>query len=389
MLIVKTPRTLRKTLLIICALLFSIGMHGQDSIQTQFAERVHEEIEGKKYDEAKVAFNQMLSELDFGRVTLNGTTREISETDVKECQKKAFTQYVSIFIRYANEQIEKGSNLASINEEAERLLSLNIAEKNGKTEKGLKRIIRESSPDPSHHETSQPGGTPSVDPRIARLTQRRDQLKRDTASFGAANRQLQREIAELESSTSGRNSRARTEANAKAKEWENKYNRLKKALSARDVVLWKECLLYPLTCRFDQKRIDNALAVVSSYSELGYASSDFKKYQTTYVPMLQQYKQFNNEVITHLQDRIAAVETKQRTLGNRPLSIDYDYWESLLEKLPYYSYYKDRNNDPWKSIQYLDERIDEYKALMKKKPTDAEALKQALQGIINKLQPRQ
>lgn len=375
---------MHKNLLFIFALLFSVGLHGQN-IQSQFEERVKAEIEGKDVREAKIAFDQMLDELNSGHVILNGETREISDKDAKKCREKAFNAYVNIFLKYATNAIEKGHELDFVSEEANRLL--NYAQKGGNTETKLKNIIRKASANPDTRESTPPSGSnPSPSgPSTAQLAQRINHLKRDTANLASANRKLENEIKELEAITDGRNPKAKTDAIAKAKEWESKYNRLHNALFAQDELLWKECIVFPLWLPYDQKRIDDALIAISSYSRLGFCSELFKSVQTTYEPMLREYGEYNRQLISHLQKQISFINSKQQALGKNDFNIPYDSWKNDLKKLSYYSFYEKGSG----GIHYLDERIKEYEDLLARKPKDTEALKQALQDIIRKLQPKQ
>lgn len=286
--------------------------------------------------------------------------------------------------------------MQSIKGEAIRLIDMKLADK--KTEKQLSDIVKKANdrlgnhPTTSTYRPTRPNGNqPAENPNkeIERLRTEITRLRNDSTHLAQTNTRLTEENTALKSQMSTRISDATEQSKREAQDWKTRYEAIRNAILANDAVLYKQCLLYPLEGRYNPTLIDDALNTISSFAKLGISSNEFNTYRTTYEPLLTQYKQFNNDLIAHLQDFIGQIEKKQRLMGNDSFTIEYESWKAKLQALPYYKLYEKRNNPPYKSIIYLDNQIDEYLDLIRKAPKDVNAAKKALQDIVKKLQPQQ
>ena len=146
--------------------------------------------------------------------------------------------------------------------------------------------------------------------------------------------------------------------------------------TALDNTIYRQCLLYPLERRYDAKRINDAIHCIDVIDIKG----NHKKEYDTYAHFLSEYERYNLEIINYL-------EAQKKSLGMKGWVVNdmvRAQADEGLKRTAYYRYYEKRDTDPWESILYLDETIDQYLNLLKKdKIAEAD-----LQHLIDRLQPK-
>lgn len=139
-------------------------------------------------------------------------------------------------------------------------------------------------------------------------------------------------------------------------------------INALDPIIYKECILYPLSIRYNKQRIDESLRAVNSYRKArgdDHLSPDFKECIKTYLPFIEgqnpPYLQYSNELVQFLEK----VETKLKNsnTGVMQSAMKKDCVERIQE-LKYYPLYQRRNDPPYQSITFLDNALDSFKELL-------------------------
>lgn len=140
--------------------------------------------------------------------------------------------------------------------------------------------------------------------------------------------------------------------------------------------IFKQCLLYPLEGRYDSifisecKQCLRDMKIQQSHSEL----------YNTYYDLLNDYKNYNDQVKKFLDDQKRSVDLKGELIGA--------FKENAKQKLKGLDYYKNfylkRNTPPYKSIPYLDEVIDEFLSVLNSNKLNGKNM----QELIEKLEPK-
>lgn len=221
--------------------------------------------------------------------------------------------------------------------------------------------------------SAQRTGSPATEDATS-LRREIEQLIADSTSLRETNAQLTRRKAELEQRRQDQTS----EAELNARNWRTNYGDICDALLENDGLMLKQILQFPLERRFDTQKVNEALDFIDTLSALGFSERRFTSLTDKYEPLLSSYEKFNRQLKQFLQDRIKDIDN-----AGRSFSINYDSWNASLESLEYYKYYRNKHKSP--SIPYLDERIDEFKALISRKPADLRAVKNELNNIHGKL----
>ena len=161
---------------------------------------------------------------------------------------------------------------------------------------------------------------------------------------------------------------------------------LSKAIISIDGVLAKQCLLYPLERRYNKTFVEEALNTVKEFGRLGKTSERFNGYRNTYEPLLEKYFDYNQEIVEFLNGCIALIEKQQKSLGDKKdIRIPKEMWNSKLCALDYYrECYVVKDDPPYKSIIFLDERIDEIKDAIQ----NSNDVKSDFEKIIEKMLPK-
>lgn len=203
------------------------------------------------------------------------------------------------------------------------------------------------------------------------------QLKEDSIAMQSVIAEQNRHIEELETTVFN--------ANTVAEKSKKDYEAIRQAVLSKDAVLYKQCLFYPLSRRYNPALIDDALVTVNIFAGLGQMSDKFEEYRNTYEPLLRQYESYNQELINYLQGCVDYIELREKKLGDgRQIPIP-DNWLTDLKKLPYYKEcYVGKDTPPYKSIIYLDDAIDEFLDAIQRK----DGVKLELQKLVKKLEPK-
>ena len=203
-------------------------------------------------------------------------------------------------------------------------------------------------------------------------------LKEDSTAMQADIAQQNDRIAKLEKEVA--------EANKAIEKANKDYETIKQAVLSKDAVLYKQCLLYPLERRYNPALIADALSTVNVFAGLGQMSDKFEEYRNTYQPLLNQYGQYNQQLIVFIQGCIDYVEKRQEKLGDGGLvTAPKEKWLNELKELPYYhECYVGKDRPPYKSIIYLDDVIDEFRSVVEQKGD----VKSELLKLVQKLEPK-
>lgn len=164
---------------------------------------------------------------------------------------------------------------------------------------------------------------------------------------------------------------------------EASYNKLVSTLKDMDAIVYKQCLLYPLEREYDEYFINETLDAAKGFKSLGdsVVSEDFLKYYETYEHLIEDYKKYNDALLEYLK-KVKEYMIKGNWELNPTLK---NIWKEDLERLEYYKdYYKKRNNEPYESIIYLDNIIEEFvKEILKRDNT--KNVEKEINDLINKL----
>lgn len=177
-------------------------------------------------------------------------------------------------------------------------------------------------------------------------------------------------------------------AYAERNDLQGQVDSLKGLINALDPIIYKECILYPLSIRYNQKRINESLRAIQSYRNAvgdDHLSPDFKECIKTYLPFIEganpQYKQYTDELVKFLEE----VETK---LKNSSTELMQDQMKKecvrRIMQLPYYHLYQRRNTPPYKSITFLDNALDSFKELLKVSKSVADDIQRLRESITPK-----
>lgn len=158
-------------------------------------------------------------------------------------------------------------------------------------------------------------------------------------------------------------------------------------IHALDPIIYKECILYPLSIRYNQQRINESLRAVNSYRKAigdDHLSPDFKECIKTYLPFIKgqnpPYLQYSNELV----DFLTKVETDLgKTKGVMQKAMREEYQDSI-KSLKYYRYYFQRNKTPYKSITFLDNALDSFKVLLNDSRSVADDVRRLRESITPK-----
>lgn len=203
-------------------------------------------------------------------------------------------------------------------------------------------------------------------------------LKEDSVAMQVDITQKKGRIEELE--------REIAEANKAAEKSKKEYETIKQAVLSKDAVLYKQCLLYPLERRYNPALIADALSTVNVFAGLGQMSDKFEEYRNTYQPLLNQYEQYNQQLLAFLEGCIEYITIREDKMGESGrVSVPKDKWLNEMNELSYYKEcYIGKDNPPFKSIIYLDEIIDDFKSVIEQKGD----VKSDLQKLVKKLEPK-
>lgn len=143
-----------------------------------------------------------------------------------------------------------------------------------------------------------------------------------------------------------------------------------------DNIVYKECLLFPLERRYNAKYIADSKRCLEA---MGTNKSHPQEYKT-YYHFLDEYNSFNQDLIKFLTKQSDCLGRKQWKINDVAINQAKDG----LNKLPYYKYYVNRNKDPWESILYLDETIDEFLKLLNSGKLNSKTMEELIQRLQSK-----
>jgi len=151
-------------------------------------------------------------------------------------------------------------------------------------------------------------------------------------------------------------------------------------LNAIDSIVYKQCLIRPLYRRYDPYEIKELIHCLEAMN----IQNTHTKYYNTYYPLLVKYETYNREVISFL-------ERQKKSYNLKTQSTEFN-WSKFTDDaktglggLTYYPFYKRRDYDPWKSITYIDEVIEDFEKQLQSHKLNQESL----QDLIDRLTPKQ
>lgn len=169
-----------------------------------------------------------------------------------------------------------------------------------------------------------------------------------------------------------------------------KFDGLVKEFSTLDAIVYKQCLLYPLEGRYDENLINEALRAAHSFANLSpQKSAEFNECMKTYEPLLHQYEKYNEEIKTFIKHKKQELTQKMTLLKVKTMTVDDSDRANFISELKGLTYYQEcyihRNDPPYKSILYLDEAIDKFKAIINEKGD----VSKKFNDLIKSLEPKQ
>lgn len=145
-------------------------------------------------------------------------------------------------------------------------------------------------------------------------------------------------------------------------------------------VVFRQCLLYPLERRYDSTLIKESL---ESLEAIGIADKPaYRKYANAYIHLLKDYGRYNRQLIDIMNDAFKSFSFKRWQINSMVAQGVLDQ----LKAWEYYKYYVRRNQDPWESIIYLDEIIEELVNMLHAPETITE---DKCNKLLNKTTPKQ
>lgn len=163
---------------------------------------------------------------------------------------------------------------------------------------------------------------------------------------------------------------------------QGKYDTLFSGLEKIDGIIYKQCLLYPLEARYDVNSVNESIRSVELFLKLSIKpSKEFEECRTTYEPLLRQYGDYNQQLITFFHEIIHHLQLVEWEPGEGLK----DKFVKELKSQPYYtSCFIVRNRIPYKSIIYLDNIIEKFLQLLKNNRN----LENDMNELVNSLQPK-
>lgn len=163
---------------------------------------------------------------------------------------------------------------------------------------------------------------------------------------------------------------------------------LKGLIHALDPIIYKECILYPLSIRYNQQRINESLRAIKSYRNAvgdDHLSPDFKERIKTYLPFIEgqnpPYKQYSDELVQFL-------EKVEKYLGGSEgvmhEELKKKYMQDIIN-LRYFPYYQKKDVSPYQSIPFLDNALDSFKVLL----NDSRSVVKDVQRLRKSITPKQ
>lgn len=151
-------------------------------------------------------------------------------------------------------------------------------------------------------------------------------------------------------------------------------------LATLDKTIYKQCLLYPLERQYKESLIQESIITVQSLKGiLETPSVDFKECEEVYLPLVKSYKNHNQELIRFIKDKLMI---GLKMLNWKVTPERKESYKESLENLKYYKqYYIGRNKPPYRSIDYLDKKIDELLKIINKSAN----LEQDLNDLLKSL----
>jgi len=170
----------------------------------------------------------------------------------------------------------------------------------------------------------------------------------------------------------------RDKANARADKAEKELAEFKtKFVNIIDTKIYKQCLLYPLTHRYNADYCQEALEAANLFKSSGVPlSQDFNEVYKTYAPLVRDFGKYNDELINFVE----SVLKRHKLLNGKPVTPDQiTNMKQQLHALPYYKKcYVNRNRPPYNSIPYLDEAVEKLEKGMGSK-SEVEAVRKMLE----------
>lgn len=160
------------------------------------------------------------------------------------------------------------------------------------------------------------------------------------------------------------------------------YDNLLKVLKEMDAIVYRQCLLYPLERQYDKDFVNETLNAADGFKRLGdtVVSEDFLKYYKTYIHLIDDYKKYNDELLEYFKK----FKNSMRDYSWELSPTLKDVWKGYLEKLQYYKYYENRKDEPYESILYLDDIIEEFENRILKQD-NVKNLEKEINDLIDKL----
>ena len=143
-----------------------------------------------------------------------------------------------------------------------------------------------------------------------------------------------------------------------------------------DEKIYKQCLLYPLTRRYNDEYCNEALEAVKILKDEEIELSDnFNKMYKTYEPLVRKYGKYNDELIRFVDDPVLK---RHNLLKGKPATADQiANMKQLLRQTSYYrECYVKRSS--YISIPYLDEAVEKLEKGMGSK-SEVEAVRKMLE----------
>lgn len=163
-----------------------------------------------------------------------------------------------------------------------------------------------------------------------------------------------------------------------SRELDRKIELLEWANGKTDTIIFKKYIFKTLREPYNED-VKNACKTIIDFFVENYNNYAIgtKKYKEIYMPMIDKYDRYREEVLTYLNNRKVSYQKYN-------YDMKYINPRKGFNETEYYKFYKDRNVDPWQSIEYLDFVLEDWEKAIDRN----EITEEKMNELIERLEPR-
>lgn len=146
----------------------------------------------------------------------------------------------------------------------------------------------------------------------------------------------------------------------KAKVKADSLNKRQEYIDLLSGIIFSQCLLYPLERAYNERYIKESLQCLTELHI--WENPKYKDVCIVYKDLLEDYYHYNSEVMSFLMGWSDRIDTQVRKLGKEEWDVNAVTASAIkreLKQLSYYKFYERRNIEPYKSIVFLDDVVND------------------------------